>query len=227
MSLILGIDTSNSPGSVALSHGDGVLEQRSLEQPGRRHAQTLVAQIAALVKGHGFVPQDLDAVGVIRGPGSFTGLRVGVVCAKTLSYSLRIPLIVLDAFDVVAAQCPADLFQVWVVDDAQRGEFFIGRYRRVADDAWNLEGERFIAAGRSWLASLPNDDVVVGPGTLRIPSDVSSPRVLRDAAISLPRAETVCRLATRHLATGEVSDCWSAAPFYIRPSAAEEKRGNS
>lgn len=227
MALILGIETSGLAGSVALSRGDVVLGQRSLEQAGRRHAQTLVSQIAELLTSHKLSPPDLSAIAVTQGPGSFTGLRVGVVCAKTLAYALQVPLLLIDTFDVIAAQCPAELSEVWIVDDAQRQEFFIGRYLKTDGDRWQLTGERFIAPMQSWLASLPATDVVVGPGTPRIQVEIASPRILREPAVTVPRAETVCRLAAGKLATGQTDDCWTALPFYIRVSGAEEKAAKS
>lgn len=227
MSLILGIETSGLAGSVALSRGEVVLGQRSLEQAGRRHAQTLVSQIAELLKTHNFAPADLSAVAVTQGPGSFTGLRVGIVCAKTLAYALQVPLILVDAFDVIAAQCPAELSEVWIVDDAQRQELYVGHYLKTDADRWQLTGERFIKPMRDWLASLPVTDVVVGPGTARIPVEIISPHILREPAVTVPRAETVCRLAAGKLAAGQTDDCWTALPFYIRVSGAEEKAAKS
>jgi tRNA threonylcarbamoyladenosine biosynthesis protein TsaB len=227
MPLILGLETSGLAGSVALSQGERVLGQRSLEQAGRRHAQTLISECAELLKEHGVSPADLSAVAATQGPGSFTGLRVGVVAAKTLAYALRIPLVLLDTFDLVAAQLPSKWSEVWIVDDAQRQELFVGRYVRGENTNWTLTGERFLTPFRDWLSSLPADSVVVGPGTARIPPDLASLRVMRDAAFTIPRAETVCRLAAGRLAAGSTNDPWTAAPFYVRLSAAEEKAAKS
>lgn len=225
MTLILGIDTSGLTGSVALARDGEVLERRTLEPSARRHAQALVADIAALFQICRLKPTDLSAVGVVRGPGSFTGLRVGVVCAKTVSYALKIPVISLDAFDVVAAQCPDDLASVWIVDDAQRGELFVGRYRRTDGDCWRREGERFLRPAREWLSSLPVDDVVLGPGVAKIPEEIAAPRILREESLCRPFAETVCRMTEQKLLAGDIDDCWALVPFYVRASAAEEKAG--
>ncbi len=221
MELILGIDTSGLAGSVALLQDGAVLESRSLEQAGRRHAQTLVDEIRSLVSHHGFQPRDLSVVAATRGPGSFTGLRVGIVCAKTMAYSLQVPLILVDTFDVIAAQCPVHFRAVWIVDDAQRQEWYIGRYVRQPED-WQLFGERFITPAKNWLATLPTEDIVVGPGVARLPPDGAASRIVRDTAVNVPRAETVCRLAARRLQANESDDVWTAAPFYIRVSGAEE-----
>src|SRR5262245_61911796 len=73
MSLILALEPSGLTGSVALSRGDIVLGTRLLEHPGRRHAQTLVAECQSLLNEHQLSPRDLHAVAATRGPGSFTG----------------------------------------------------------------------------------------------------------------------------------------------------------
>ncbi|HUQ68608.1 MAG TPA: tRNA (adenosine(37)-N6)-threonylcarbamoyltransferase complex dimerization subunit type 1 TsaB, partial [Planctomycetaceae bacterium] len=83
---ILSLETSGLTGSIALDR-DGVVEQRELATAGRRHAQTLVAEMRDLLHAHGLRPADVNAVAVSIGPGSFTGLRVGVVCAKTFAYA--------------------------------------------------------------------------------------------------------------------------------------------
>jgi tRNA threonylcarbamoyladenosine biosynthesis protein TsaB len=223
MSLILGIDTSGQSGSVALSREDRILAQAALEQAGRRHAQTLVSQVDAMMKEQQLSARDLNAVAATKGPGSFTGLRVGVVCAKTLAYSLGTPLILVDTFDVIAAQCPDAWDAVWIVDDAQRQELYFGRYVRGSDNRWSLADSRTIRPAQDWLASLPPDDIVIGPGVTRLPADISSPRIIRSADVTIPKAETVCRLAWPRFKAGETDDVWTAAPFYIRVSGAEEK----
>jgi tRNA threonylcarbamoyladenosine biosynthesis protein TsaB len=222
MTLVLGLETSGLAGSVALARDGELLGRRALEQAGRRHAQTLVAECAALLSEHGSQPADLSAAAVTRGPGSFTGLRVGVVSAKTLAYALKIPLITLDTFDIVAAQCPESWPAVWIVEDAQRQELFVGRYELNSGQR-QLAGERFIVPAKSWLATLPPTDIVTGPGVLRLPAEIVSDVLQREPEICIPRAETVCQLAAARLARNEVDDVWTAAPFYIRVSGAEEK----
>ncbi len=222
MTFVLGLETSGLAGSVALVRDEVLLGRHALDQAGRRHAQSLVTECAALLSEHELQPADLSAVAVTRGPGSFTGLRVGIVCAKTLAYALGIPLITLDTFDVIAAQCPPEWPSAWIVEDAQRQELFVGRYE------WNgerhqLTGERFIQPAQDWLSTLNPQDIVTGPGALKLPADITIPEIHRDPQTCVPRAETLCRLAITRLARNEVDDLWTAAPLYIRVSGAEEK----
>lgn len=223
MTLILGLETSGLTGSVALSRDETVLGMRRLDQPGRRHAQTLVSECRVLLEEQGLTPRDLGAVAATRGPGSFTGLRVGIVSAKTLAYALKIPLLLIDTFDLVAAQCPPEWSSMWIVDDAQRNELYIGHYVRDSANPCRLAAPRTILPIAAFLAARSTADYVIGPGVARIPTDWASVNVLRDDLINLPRAETVCRLAASKLAAGQTDDPWTASPFYVRLSAAEEK----
>ena len=86
---ILAIETSGFEGSIALSENSDVLAQRELARAGRRHAQTLVLEVAELLESHSLQPDQIDVVAVSHGPGSFTGLRVGVVFAKTFAWPAR------------------------------------------------------------------------------------------------------------------------------------------
>ncbi|MFN5976898.1 MAG: tRNA (adenosine(37)-N6)-threonylcarbamoyltransferase complex dimerization subunit type 1 TsaB, partial [Planctomyces sp.] len=83
--MLLAVETSGMTGSLALSADGQLLSERVLESEGRRHAQTLVSEVGLLLSGQGLTVGDLSAVAVSIGPGSFTGLRVGLVFAKTLA----------------------------------------------------------------------------------------------------------------------------------------------
>src|SRR5687768_2419931 len=104
--LVLSIETSGTGGSIALVDDRACLAERSLSQAGRRHARTLVFELKQLLAEREVAPGDLGAVAVSIGPGSFTGLRVGVVCAKTLAYAVSTKLVAVDTFLAIAAQSP-------------------------------------------------------------------------------------------------------------------------
>lgn len=101
--LTLGIDTSGLGGSIAIARDGNCLAERALSRTGRRHARTLVAELKALFDDTRLRPHDCNTVAVSIGPGSFTGLRVGVVCAKTFAYATRCTLVAVDTHLAVAA----------------------------------------------------------------------------------------------------------------------------
>src|SRR5215210_1225790 len=102
---LLILETSHQPGVVALAENDGVRAERCLDEA-RRHARDLAPAIAALLAAQGWRARELDGVVVSRGPGSYTGLRVGVMSAKTLAYATGCRLLAVDTFAALAVQAP-------------------------------------------------------------------------------------------------------------------------
>lgn len=234
--LTLGVETSGLVGAVALRRGGETLDALSLEQVGRRHAQTLIAEVGSLLNRHGISPQQIEVVAVSVGPGSFTGLRVGIVFAKTLAFALGCRLVAVDTFRIIAATCPADVSQVFVVADAQRGDLFVGHYLREATvlsanpTSWIRHGDITIEPSEGWCQNFANASgsmsVVAGPAAellrSRLPTHV---RVL-DEASHEPHAGMVAELGEKLAKASEFADPWTLEPFYLRRSAAEEKAAN-
>lgn len=220
---LLALETSGRTGSLALL-ADGVLrEEKRLDEVGRRHAQTLVSELNDLLKRHDLTPRNLAAVAVSRGPGSFTGLRVGIVCAKTLAYAAGPTLLAIDTFDVIAAAAPEDAAVVHVVDDAQRGDLFVATFRRRSDGLRTADGPVTIVASEAWVAAVDDDALVLGPAAPSLVEQGLQAQVAADSAQNFPEAAVVGRLAWQRFLRGETDDFWTVGPFYLRASAAEEK----
>jgi tRNA threonylcarbamoyladenosine biosynthesis protein TsaB len=222
--LILGIETSGLRGGIAVCRDGACLAETALENAPRRHAQTLVTQIQVTLADLDVRIADLDAVAVSIGPGSFTGLRVGVVCGKTLAYATGCRLAAVDTLEAIAANSPADLAEVHVIADAQRGDLFLGTYRRSADDDWIRTDPPSIVLAAEWMARLQAGDVVTGPGLTtvdRLPASAAW-RTLPESAWT-PSPRTVAQIGARQIARGLLADCATLEPFYLRRSAAEER----
>lgn len=220
---IIGIETSGREGTLALRENGRLLEVRDLAAEGRRHAQTLVAELVELLTRHGHSLADCTAVGVSVGPGSFTGLRVGVVCARTLAYATGCRLAGVDTFAAVAEGSPADVDRVLVVADAQRSQLFVGEYVRNDQQQWQRDGAIRIVDAEVWCAERASDDCVSGPVPPRRVSQLADRCRLLPESVRYPDAASVALLAERILADGGGDDLWTLAPFYFRKSAAEEK----
>ena len=221
--LTLGIETSGRTGAVALCRDGACLEERQLPQIGRRHAQTLVAEIDRMFREFGMQPSDCCNVAVSIGPGSFTGLRVGVVFAKTFAYATRCRLAAVDTFQSIAANSPAEVTDVFVVGDAQRSELYAGRYRRESNGTFVRDGEITIVDGEKWCGERTADDVLSGPGIEKFEQRLSGCcRVLKTQQ-RLSQAAVIARLGEARIRSGSFDEIWKLEPFYLRKSAAEEK----
>ncbi len=227
--IVLGIETSGLSGSVALHREGQCLQLRSLDQAGRRHAQSLVLELQHLLTEFQIPPTDVDAIAVSRGPGSFTGLRVGLVCAKTFAYVTGCQFVAVDTFAAVAMNCPPEITSAWIVDDAQRGDLFAGSYERSDEGQWVQSSPIQVVAAEAWLSARSATETIAGRGLLRYDLSSLAARCLTSEEIIRPTASAVaCRgermLMHKDMFSETDFDLWKAIPFYIRPSAAEEQR---
>ena len=126
--MILLIETSTTQCSVGLSQQGICVSSLSVNEAQYTHAEVLHVLITQLLDQEGIQPQDLLAVGVSRGPGSYTGLRIGVSAAKGLCYALQIPLISMDTLAVLAQEYLRPETRTVAVLDARRDEVYLGVY---------------------------------------------------------------------------------------------------
>jgi tRNA threonylcarbamoyladenosine biosynthesis protein TsaB len=161
---------------------------------------------------------------VTTGPGSFTGLRVGIVTAKTFAYAAGCDVIGVETLQVIAAQCPHE-GDLAAVIDAQRNQVYSAWFRVGHDGRTHPIRPARIVDREDWLASLRPGSIVAGPGLRRgrlldrLPKDVR----VAEESVWPPLAATVGRLAWRDYREGRRDDLWKLAPQYYRKSAAEEK----
>lgn len=235
-SLTLGVETSGLAGAIALRRGGETIEIVSIEQVGRRHAQTLVSEVDTLLRRHGLAAKQLDLIAVSIGPGSFTGLRVGVVFAKTLAYAVGCRLTAVDTFRAIAAASPSDVSEVFVVADAQRGDLFVGHFVRKPGDFaeneianWTRLAEISIEPMETWcrrcseIADSEPSIAVSGSAAESVRANLpAAVRVLGPECRS-PRADLIAQLGEQQAQVGEFAELWTLEPFYLRRSAAEEK----
>lgn len=172
-------------------------------------------------------PKDVQLVAVAVGPGSFTGLRVGVTTAKTFAYAVSSEVLGVNTLAAVAENSPAEIERVSCVLDAQRQQLYAAEYVRDASGMFIPAIETHIVDCNIWLGQIGEraDPVAVnGPAIRqlagRIPSGV---RVVAEEFWN-PTAAAVGRLAVRNHAAGLRDDLWKLVPNYYRRSAAEEKR---
>jgi tRNA threonylcarbamoyladenosine biosynthesis protein TsaB len=219
---ILALETSGQAGSVALLDADALVAERSLPADDR-NAKTLAPAIRDILAAADWQPSDIRLVAVAVGPGSFTGLRVGVTTAKTFAYAVRAEVIGVNTLEAIAAQAPPDVDRVAVVLDAQRQQVFAAEFARGPAGDFECVRETAIVDNDVWLAKLDPAVAVSGLGleklSARLPSNI---RVVASEYWSL-RAASIGHLGWRSYQAGRRDDLWRLVPQYFRRSAAEEK----
>lgn len=222
---ILALETSALRGTVAVLEDDRMLGQSELTQ---RTAQALAPVIVEQLEAVGWRPKDIQLIAVTQGPGSFTGLRVGVTTAKTLAYAVGAELVAVNTLEVIASQAPADVTDdIWAILDAQRQQLFAALFRRDAHGALQIQSDTHIIDNERWLAELKPPVAVTGLGLRQLVNRLPASITMIDESHWVPQAASVGQLAFRHYQSGRRDDLWTLTPHYYRQSAAEEKLAGS
>ena len=228
--IAIAIETSGRVGSAAICMNGVVIDERVFEQ-GMKHASGLFQSLDSMFQSAGVLPCEIEEIYVSIGPGSFTGLRVGVTAAKTISMAsgarvVPVPSLLAIAHNVVN-DAAIKLSEVAVILDAKRGQIFGERFSRV-DQTWVSSTP---ACGRLTTASallLEKTGAVhvLGEGVEehRLAIDAHADTVMCDEAMSRGQASIVAMLGMRAAARGEFVAAESLVPAYIRIPEPEEKR---
>lgn len=208
--LILAVDTTGEYGSIALLRGEDLIEEVSLHAP-KGFSQVLYGHLADLLDRHALKPADIDCFAAASGPGSFTGVRVGLACVKGLAEAVGCPAVAVSNLQALASFGTAPLRAALL--DARRGEV----YGAVYDAAARLVSPEVVARFEAWVDTLPEGELefVVSGFT---PS-LAGTRFAQTPVLMAPRAlaGAVARLASR----AEWQDPAALDANYVRRSDAE------
>lgn len=214
--LLLAADTSGKHGTIALArcgpdHACAVIEVVPLV--GGTFSAQLVPQIAALLAKHGFSKTDIGCFAVVSGPGSFTGVRVGLAAIKALAEVLQQPIAAVSLLEAVAVSGGSS-GKVTAVLDAGRAEVYVGEYDVQQGDA-TLVQERLLP--RTTLTEMAAGSTVVTP-------DHAMAEAAREAglavnAIELPRSDVIARLGWKKIRAGNIVSPESLDANYLRSSS--------
>lgn len=218
------IETVATAGSVALLQGDTLVAEAGLPADARS-AKTLAAAIQKI--WHDAAKPPIALVAVANGPGSFTGLRVGVITSKTLAYAWRAQLLGVNTLDAIAAQVPIEnesSGKLQVVLEAQRQELFVATFQALKTGRWERTAPDAIVSTADWLAHLQTEHVA-GPALKKLREKLPPTVTIAADNLCHPRAVTVARLARARQQSGAPDELWTLLPHYLRVSYAEEKPG--
>ncbi|MFM9115803.1 MAG: tRNA (adenosine(37)-N6)-threonylcarbamoyltransferase complex dimerization subunit type 1 TsaB [Planctomycetota bacterium] len=228
---ILGLEASGYSGSVALVDDETRVAQIVLPER-QRTAQGLAPAIADALASAGWRPRDIELVAVTSGPGSFTGLRVGVMTAKGFAYAVDAQVLAVDTLDVLAQQAPIRSDRLSTILDAQRNQLFEASFARSPDGSWQRLTATRIIDEAAWLTevtaqSASTDWSVTGAALGKLGNRRPPSLACVDADAQQPLAASVCAVALRDYRGGRRDDLWQLTPQYYRPSAAEEQQAKA
>lgn len=240
----LAIETSSASGSVALGRGADVLGIVHFTQP-RAHAAEFLPSIDRLCREHGIKPDEIAHVFVSAGPGSFTGLRIGITAARTLALAVAARIVALPTLEVIAQNAldlPEPPPRVCVILDAKRARVYTASFELQRDsDANRPPSQGGLQGGKddprrysplddpreadpiAYFANQPQDCAVLGEGVLYHKAAVAGSGLkVIPGDLYAPKVETVYRLGSERAAKGLFVAARDLIPIYIRPPEAEE-----
>jgi tRNA threonylcarbamoyladenosine biosynthesis protein TsaB len=233
--LLLAADTSGKQGSIALAEcepGENCIVIEVVPLAGGAFSAQLVPQIAALLKNHRYRKSDLGAFAVASGPGSFTGLRVGLAAIKALAEALQKPIAAISLLEAVARSSKARAAarsRVLAVLDASRGDVYVGDYdlgpRKQMHIERLLTRQEFLAEamGGGTKAAEPTHTTIITPDAM-LAEMVRKPGIAAGAEVELieyPNAGVIARLGWERLQRGQTVRPEELEANYIRHSDAE------
>jgi tRNA threonylcarbamoyladenosine biosynthesis protein TsaB len=222
---LLAIDTTSDACSVALQDGDVVAEQHRVEP--REHTRILLPMIRQLLRELGLDRQDLDAVVLGNGPGSFIGMRISASVAQGLCFGADLPLVPVSSLAVIAAEVIErdSARKVAVAQDARMHEVYFATF--IADDRGlpraqgtetiiSLEGAHEALQGSGWIAA--------GGGWLQYPQLAAACKdsITAVSSVTHPRARYLLRAGARALRQGKSIRAEQLQPAYLRMKVAEK-----
>jgi len=208
-----------------LARGDEILAELQVRDP-RSHSERLLPSIENLLSTAGLKAADLAAVAVSIGPGSFTGLRIGLAAAKGLAFSLKLPLYGIPTLEVLASNAAPRGTPVCPFIDARRGEVFSALFNFIDGELVKVRGEG-ITGPEELLSSLPEHSLLLGeppPHFFTALEERGPAFPLAPSHLTYPRAAVVALKGGLLLASRRASESEDLVPFYLRPSDAEANR---
>lgn len=223
---VLGIDTSTPCGSIGLMDGKSVISEYLLNIS-VTHSERLLGAIDLVLRKAGCALDDLDGFAISLGPGSFTGVRIGVSTVKGLAYAVQKPVAGVSTLDVLASQVSPTPYLICPIIDARKGEVYSAFYRYEELDRLKRLSE-FQAIRPGVLSRMLNERTIfLGDGVMAYGDDLrnwlKAFAIFSPPTLHIPHGSAVAGLGVELLLRGEVLDLATFTPLYLRRSDAEIK----
>ncbi len=224
---VLAVDTSSMVAAAAVLENDRLLGEYILNHK-KTHSQKLMPMIERLMKDLELNPRDIDVYAASVGPGSFTGLRIGVTTIKSIAYAAEKPVVSVPTLDALAYNIPETDALVCPILDARNNQVYTAIYKKEGN---LIKITEYMGVHISELVQLlkgKNQRVVFLGDAVPIHQEFLKQELgaqcsLAPANLSLQKASSVACLALQKASVGQLEDCFDMVPFYLRKSQAERE----
>ncbi|MBI5682370.1 MAG: tRNA (adenosine(37)-N6)-threonylcarbamoyltransferase complex dimerization subunit type 1 TsaB [Deltaproteobacteria bacterium] len=222
---ILAIDTGMPSGSIAILEDDSLIAE-CMPCAEKTHAEKLLPSIDSILKSSGIRLNDIDCFAVTIGPGSFTGLRIGISTVKGFAWCLKKPVVGVSTLKTLAMNILHSDKLICPILDARKEEIYAGIYKR-EEETLTAEKDDCVIKPCELVKHLNRQTIFLGGG-IKIYGDVIKSE-LGDNAVFAPhdlwhiRASNIAKLALREVEKGNIQSPETIVPYYIRRSEAETK----
>lgn len=222
--IILAVHSTSAQLGVGVVSDDVVLAE-SILPPGRQHLENLALMINDVIERTRVRLKNIDGFGVALGPGSFSGIRIGLATIKGMALALKKPVAGVPSLEIIAWQALKEGESGAALIDARRNQIYFGMYKKSSSRLLSLNEPLLVSSDQlnNYLEKAPNPLVLCGDSAVEplIESVSGAARTM----IIVPSAAACGVIAGQRLSQREPEDLHSIAPIYIRQSDAEEKRG--
>lgn len=213
MPLILNLETATKNCSVALAKDGKTIACKEIAAQNFSHAEKLHVFIAEILSENNIQFSDLNAIAVSQGPGSYTGLRIGVSSAKGLCYALNIPLIALDTLQLLAKQITVENGIILPMIDARRMEVFSAFYDKNHIQIRTTQAE---IIDESSYQEISGTIHLVGDGIEKFKNTLTDEKFIFHSDVVFPSAKEMSELSFNKFKISEFVDVAYFEPFYLK-----------
>ena len=212
--MLLAVDTSTAQVGLAVYDGAQVISEYAWRS-NQHHTVELAPAVAELLARAGLTMEDIHALGVALGPGSFTSLRVGLSLVKGLALARHLPLVGIPTLDIYAASQPASRLPLLAAIQAGRGRLAVGWYKSTKN-GWQSKDPARVASIETLLDEIKTPSIVCGEFTAQERQRLADANIkLASPAQSVRRPSILAELAWARWQNGETDDEASLAPIYL------------
>lgn len=225
---ILAMDTSSNVATVAVLDNGVIIGEYSCNK-GKNHSQRLMPMIQTLLDAVGFKASDMDAFAASIGPGSFTGLRIGVTTVKAMAFAAQKPVVSVYTLDALAYNLPSAKALICPVIDARNSQVFTAVYRFASGKLERLTD--YLGIHIEELSDILDNmvgDVIFTGDACNMHKAFFAEKLGDRVSIAPPnaahaKASSVAVIAGELLSEGKLESCYDMVPFYLRKSQAERE----